>query len=92
MSTSYAFEVSSDDVANVLRANLPQVVNPGGKPIEALASDIFDDWGESEIGRVEQAALSADVSGDDGEDLDAQTNEAYVEIYAVLVDQGSLKR
>lgn len=79
-----AFEISEDDVANVLRQNAVQVADAGGRSFDQLAEKIFDDWDGGDIRRIEAAALS-------GDDLDEQTDAAYAEIRVILVEQGILK-
>lgn len=80
-----AFELSEDDVANVLQQNAAQVANSGGRTFAQLAEEIFDNWDAGDIGRIEAAALT-------GDDLDDQTDAAYAEIRVILVEQGILKR
>lgn len=85
------FAISEMDIFNVLEANRPQVVNPENKILLALAEAEFEDWDDDLHERVETSALAADLTGNDEDDLGAQTNEAYVEIYTILVERGVLR-
>lgn len=58
-----AFEITEQDIENVLRANAVKVANSGGKPFASMAEEIFADFVEAD--RVEVAALEG------GTDLDA---------------------
>lgn len=87
MSLSMAFGISEQDVFNVLHDNAAMIANSDGKTIDQMSEDIFDGWvGGVEPDRIAQAAL------DGGNDMDSQTNAAYAEIRAILVEEGILKR
>lgn len=76
----YAFEVTQDDVANVLRANAPRMGAGQGRAIDSVAADAFNGL---DFGAVEAAALG-------GDSMDEQTQAAYAEIERQLVDDGVL--
>ena len=82
---SNAFEVTSEDVFNVLLANSVKVTNSEGKPFDVMAEEILSGWNETETDRVAKAALNSGV------DLDAQTDGAHEEIRAILIERGILK-
>ena len=81
MSLSYAFEITEDDVANVLRNNLSRVANTNGRSFDGMAVELF---GEMDCDRVAAAAL------DSGTDLVVQTGGAYREIEQILIEDGVL--
>jgi hypothetical protein len=82
-----AFEITTADIENVLSQNATQVANTEGNTFEAMAESIHDDWaGGGAFDRIEIAAL------DGGTEMDKQTDAAYAEIRAILVEQGVLKR
>ena len=83
---SNAFEVTSEDVLNVLEANAVNVANTEGKPFDVMAEEIFAGFTGSETDRIARAAL------DSGVDLDAQTSGAYDEIRGILIEEGILKK
>lgn len=85
MSLRSAFEVTAEDIENVLRQNAVQVANSEGKPFDVMAEEIHGVW-DDEFDRVAKAAL------DSGVELDEQTDGAYGEIRSILVEQGILKR
>lgn len=78
----FAFEVTEQDVENVLRINAIKVANSGGKSFSHMAEDILPDL---DTGRVADAALSG------GDTLDEQTDAAYEEIRKILVEDGVLE-
>lgn len=81
--TFAAFEITQEDVENVLRNHLENVVNPEGEPLEAVAKALFDQ-SAIDFARVEKAALDSSC------DLDEQTQGAYDEIKDILVEIGAL--
>ena len=83
---SNAFEVTAEDVLNVLEANTVQVIDSKGKPFDVMAEEIFGDWSALETDRIARAAL------DSGVDLDIQTTGAYDKIRTILAEQGILKK
>lgn len=85
-SLQYAFEVTQDDIENVLRQNSHRVANSKGIPFETLAEDLFDALTPEDLDRIAGAAL------DMGDDLEEQTDGAYEEIRLLLVQRGVLDR
>lgn len=79
-----AFEITEDDIENVLRANSLKVANTNGKSFAAMASELYGELVDVDFGRIERAALASGV------DLDAQTDGAYAAIRAILVERGVL--
>lgn len=80
--TGFAFQISSDDVENVLREHAHRVANANGQSFEQMAEDLIDQLDHQ---RIEKAALDAST------DLMEQTNAAYGEIKDSLVEMGVLK-
>ncbi|KZN20583.1 MULTISPECIES: hypothetical protein [Pseudomonas] len=78
---STAFQITEDDVENVLRRHSLRVSNTQGKSFAEMAGVLFDDL---DHGRVERAALTA------SSDLEEQTLGAYEEIKVILVEMGVL--
>lgn len=76
-----AFEISEDDIANVLRTHWARIGNSDGKSFEHMASDLFE---SIDHGKVEDAALEG------GTEMDEQTDAAYEEIERQLVADGVL--
>ena len=73
---SAAFEITSDDVRNVMEAN--------GHPVnESIAEKLFKDVITPEDGRIEKAALY-------GNEMEGQTEYAYQEIAQILREAGAL--
>lgn len=82
---SYAFEITAEDVCNVLRMNSMKVANTNGHPFESYAEDVFSELSTEDFVAIESAALSA------GDDLtDDQLPAAYDELRAILVRNGIL--
>lgn len=81
--TFAAFEITQEDVETVLRNHLENVVNPEGKPLEAVAQTLLDQ-GAIDFARAEKAALDSSC------DLDEQTQGAHDEIKDMLVEIGAL--
>lgn len=77
-----AFQITEDDIENVLHAYSLRVTNTHGKSFETMASELIS---EIDHGRVEKAALNS------GTELDVQTNGAYEEIKDILVEIGVLE-
>ena len=73
---STAFEITSEDVRNVMEAN--------GRPVnESTAEKLFKDTITPEDGRIEKAALY-------GNEMEEQTEYAYQEIAQILREAGVL--
>lgn len=83
---SMAFGITEEDLTYVLRQNAMHVANSKGVSFDAMGEQIFNDWSDTEFGRIEKAAL------DGGVEMDDQTEAAYGEIRAILVEQGVLER
>ena len=77
-----AFQVTEEDIENVLHDYSLRVTDTQGKSFETMAAELID---EIDRARVEQAALKS------GCDLEAQTAGAYREIRKILVDIGVLE-
>jgi len=73
---STAFEITSEDVRNVMKLN-------GYSVDEAAAEKIFQDVIAPEDGRIEKAALY-------GNEMEEQTKYAYQEIAKILREAGVL--
>ena len=76
-----AYEVTPEDVENVLRSNSLAVANTNGKSFESMAEELH---GDLDFGLIEQAALA-------GDDLDEQTDYANDEIARQLREKGVLE-
>lgn len=77
--SSTAFGISAEDVETVLCLNRMQL--PKLKVSSTAAAErIFDDFDSETFHRIEQAALNSGV------DLDIQTEGAYGEIRAVVLE------
>lgn len=83
--TNMAFAITNEDIENVLRNNWAKVANTDGKTFEAMAEDVFADFGDEDLARIENAAL------DSGTELDDQTDGAYAEIEKILIERGVLE-
>lgn len=79
-----AFEVTEDDIENVLRRHAVKVANTQGKSFALMANELYADLADVDFGRIERAALNAGV------ELSVQTEGAYAEIRDLLVDRGVL--
>lgn len=77
-----AFDITPDDVANVLRKNWSRVGNARGMSFDALGEQLHNDL---DLDAVEESALNG------GDDLDDQTVAAYTEIERQLVENGTLE-
>ncbi|HEJ4407841.1 TPA: hypothetical protein SL557_000120 [Pseudomonas aeruginosa] len=80
--TCFAFQISSDDVENVLRSYSLRVANSNGQSFAHMAEELID---ELDHERIERAALAAST------DLNEQTSAAYEEIKKSLVELGVLE-
>lgn len=76
-----AYEVSEDDVENVLRSNSLAVANTNGKSFESIANEVFP---QLDFQLIEEAALAGDA-------LDEQTDYANDEIARQLREIGILE-
>lgn len=76
-----AYEVTVEDVANVLYSNSVAVANTNGKSFESMSEELH---GDLDFGLIEQAALA-------GDDLDEQTDYANDEIARQLREMGVLE-
>ena len=77
-----AFGITADDVENVLHSYALSVTNTSRKSFETMAAELIE---EIDHGRVEKAALES------GCDFEEQTQGAYDEIKAILVEIGVLE-
>lgn len=77
-----AFQITEDDIENVLHSHSLRVTNTHGKSFETMAAELL---GEIDLARVEKAALKA------GCDLDQQAQAALDEIKTILVEMGVLE-
>lgn len=80
--TCTAFQITEEDIENVLHDYSLRVTDTRGKSFEKMAAELID---EINCARVEKAAL------DSGCDLDEQTQGAYDEIKKILVEMGVLE-
>jgi len=78
---SAAFEVTEEDVENVLHQHSGRIQNRDGKSIKEVASAVFAKLDRDAVAR---AAI------DGGDDLESQGDAAYVEITYQLADRGVL--
>lgn len=79
---SMAYEISADDIENVLQQYSLRVTDTQGKSFATMAAELIDEIDEA---RVEEAALKS------GDELDAQTTGAYDEIKKILIELGVLE-
>ncbi len=77
---SQAYEVTVEDVENVLASNPLEIPLAPGETLEARAAELF---GDLDFGMAEEAALC-------GDDLDEQTDYANDEIARQLRERGIL--
>lgn len=80
---SHAWEVTEEDIEDVLRENSLLVVDSGGATFAAMAAGILYTL---DCGRVSAAAVAG------GDDMESQTEASHREIRAILVETGVLKR
>lgn len=78
----FAFEITTDDIENVLRQNVAKVANSHGQTFEQIAETLHD---QLDLDEAESAALDA------GGDMDNQTEAAYANLRRQLVSNGTLK-
>tara|TARA_R110002124_G_scaffold128157_9_gene288595 strand:+ start:6073 stop:6321 length:249 start_codon:yes stop_codon:yes gene_type:complete len=78
---NYAFQITSEDIVNVLRSESLLVGNTNGKPFEEMAEDLIE---ELDCDRIEGIALAA------SNELEEQTSAAYEAIQKELVELGVL--
>jgi len=71
------FQITEDDIQNVLESHSLRVTDTKGKSFEAISKELIS---EIDHGRVEKAALNSWC------DLDEQTTGAYDEIKQILVE------
>lgn len=76
-----AYEVTEDDLQNVLSSNALVDGYAGGKTLAVMASELFT---ELDFGLIEDAALA-------GDSMDQQTDYANDEIARQLREKGVLK-
>jgi hypothetical protein len=79
--SNMAYQVTEEDVENVLRFHSLSVANTNGKSFESIANEVFSDL---DADRIETAALY-------GNDLDEQTGYANDEIAIQLRELGILE-
>lgn len=77
-----AFQITEDDIENVLRSYSLRVTNTDGKSFTQMAEDLLV---EIDADRVEKAALNA------SNDLEGQAQGAFDEIKDILVEMGVLE-
>lgn len=77
-----AYQVTEEDISNVLENYSLRVLDTQGKSFETMAAELM---GEIDHARIEHVALKA------GPDLDAQTQAANDEIKTILVEIGVLE-
>ena len=77
-----AFGISEEDTATVLAQNAANIKDRNGRSVQDIADTI--QFSPDELDRIEQAAL------DSGVDMDVQTDGAYAEIKAILIENGIL--
>lgn len=80
--TCFAFQITIDDVENVLRSYSLRVANSNGQSFERMAEELID---ELDHERIEREALAAST------ELDEQTTAAYEAIKNNLVELGVLE-
>lgn len=78
--SNHAYQVTEEDVENVLRSNWLYVANAIGKAPGSISSEVF---GNLDFDLIEQAALL-------GDSLDEQTDHANDEITRQLREMGVL--
>lgn len=78
---AFAYQVTEEDVHNVLSSNALAVANTNGKSFESIACEVFPDL---DFDLIEQAALY-------GDDIDEQTDYANDEIARQLRAMGIIE-
>lgn len=81
-----AFQITDEDICNVLRQNWSKVADTQGKSFATYAEQVFEDFSSEDFFAIEAAALAG---GDDI--LEEQLPAAYAEIRRILVRDGILK-
>lgn len=81
-----AFQITDEDVCNVLRQNWTKVADTKGLSFEAYAEVLFEGLNIEDFDAIEAAALAG---GDDI--IDEQLPAAYEELRTILVRDGVLK-
>lgn len=79
--SNLAFEITVDDLDVVFR-------KLGIDNSDLILEDVFEEHIESNLDRIESAALAAKVGVDDEETIGFQTFSAYDEIAEILKDEG----
>lgn len=82
MQNCTAFQITEEDIANVLHQHSMRVMNTRGESFETMASALIE---EIDHARIEKAALAS------GCELDHQTQGAFDEIKNILVEIGVLE-
>lgn len=82
MSICAAFQITEEDIENVLQQYSMRVTDTQGKSFKTMAAELI---GEIDHARVEEAALAS------GCDMNEQTQGAFVEIRKILVEIGVLE-
>lgn len=81
-----AFQITDEDVCNVLRQNWTKVADTKGLSFEAYAEVLFENLGVDDFDAIEAAALAG------GDDLiEEQLPAAYEALRTILVREGVLK-
>ncbi|MHB8409562.1 MAG: hypothetical protein ACYDHY_15970 [Acidiferrobacterales bacterium] len=84
MSLTRAFEITEEDIKNVLRTHAQRIVNPDGESFDTKAMKVYAELSDSDLARAAQAALES------GTEMDEQTQGACLAIEAILVERGIL--
>lgn len=82
--TGRAFEITEEDIENVLREEWARFEARDGESFEIVAERVLAGLTEEELARIERAALDA------GTDLEDQVDGAYRQIEAILEREGWL--
>lgn len=83
-----AFEITEEDVVNVLRQN-HEHIRSENVLLADLAVHVFNGL---DFAEVEDAALKADIDEDDAVTLENQTDAAYAVIRQKMVEMGALTK
>lgn len=79
MQNCTAFQITDEDILNVLHEYSMRVLNTQGQSFETMASELIE---EIDHARIERAALAS------GCELDQQSQGAFDEIHTILVELG----
>ena len=79
MQNCTAFQITEEDISNVLHQHSMRVIDTRGQSFEMMASALIE---EIDHARIEKAALASGV------ELDQQTQGAFDEIHKILVELG----